>query len=64
MFKYGTAGFRADADELERVFFRVGLLAALKAKLTTRMGVMVTASHNPKEDNGVKIIEANGNILD
>lgn len=25
---------------------------------------MITASHNPKQDNGLKIIERNGSMLD
>lgn len=33
-FGYGTAGFRTLGDHLERVCFRVGILVALKAKLT------------------------------
>lgn len=45
-FKYGTAGFRTLGSQLERVCFRVGILVALRAKLTQRVGVMITASHN------------------
>ena len=62
-FGYGTAGFRTLGSHLERVCFRVGILVALRAKLTTLSGVMITASHNAKEDNGVKIIEADGSML-
>ena len=36
---------------------------AMKAKLTQLAGVMITASHNPKEDNGVKIVECDGSML-
>ena len=61
--KYGTAGFRADADLLERAAFRVGLVVALRAKVVGTCGVMITASHNTHSDNGVKIIEPDGSML-
>lgn len=31
---YGTAGFRANADWLDRICFRVGVFIALKARIT------------------------------
>jgi len=31
-FSYGTAGFRDKADVLERAFYRVGLVVAIRAK--------------------------------
>ena len=32
-FSYGTAGFRDKAERLDRVLFRVGVLAALRSKV-------------------------------
>lgn len=44
---YGTAGYRAKASLLNRCFFRVGLVVAMRARsVGGRCGVMVTASHN------------------
>ena len=43
---YGTAGFRTKGCDLERVCFRMGILIAIRSKLTTLSGLMVTASHN------------------
>ena len=60
---YGTAGYRAKATLLPRCFFRVGLVVAMRARCTGRMGVMVTASHNHHADNGVKIVERDGSML-
>ncbi|XP_038616965.1 phosphoacetylglucosamine mutase [Tachyglossus aculeatus] len=61
---YGTAGFRARAELLDHVMFRMGLLAVLRAKQTkSAIGVMVTASHNPEEDNGVKLVDPLGEML-
>jgi len=50
-------------DQLEKVCFRVGMLAAVRARQTGRMGVMITASHNEKQDNGVKIVERDGSMM-
>ncbi|WKY08082.1 hypothetical protein Q1695_007520 [Nippostrongylus brasiliensis] len=63
-FAYGTAGFRYDADLLPFVVFRMGYLAGLRAReLNRAIGLMITASHNPAKDNGVKIIDPNGEML-
>ena len=60
---YGTAGFRAHSSLLERAAYRVGLVVGMRAKVKGTCGVMVTASHNQHEDNGVKIIEPDGSML-
>ncbi|XP_062860617.1 phosphoacetylglucosamine mutase [Trichomycterus rosablanca] len=42
----------------------MGLLATLRSKQTkSAIGVMVTASHNPEEDNGVKLIDPMGEMI-
>ncbi|KIJ68500.1 hypothetical protein HYDPIDRAFT_24771 [Hydnomerulius pinastri MD-312] len=65
-YSYGTAGFRMNGDILKPVLFRVGILAALRSKKRDgkTIGVMVTASHNPPVDNGVKIVDPDGEMLE
>lgn len=62
-FGYGTAGFRTLGENLDQVCFRCGILVAIRAKMEGSAGMMITASHNPKDDNGIKIIEDNGDVL-
>ncbi|ETN86678.1 phosphoglucomutase/phosphomannomutase, alpha/beta/alpha domain I [Necator americanus] len=63
-FTYGTAGFRQNADLLPFVVFRMGYLAGLRAReLNQTIGLMITASHNPACDNGVKIVDPKGEML-
>lgn len=62
---YGTAGFRGPASTLDTVLFATGIIACLRS-LALRgsvIGVMVTASHNPSLDNGVKVVEPDGSML-
>ncbi|XP_069091711.1 phosphoacetylglucosamine mutase isoform X1 [Pleurodeles waltl] len=64
LLQYGTAGFRTKAEYLDHVMFRMGLLAVLRSKQQkSTIGVMVTASHNPEEDNGVKLVDPMGEML-
>lgn len=65
-YHYGTAGFRLEADLMPCVSYRMGLLAAVRSIYLQGqpVGVMITASHNPEQDNGLKIIEPDGSMLD
>jgi phosphoacetylglucosamine mutase len=62
---YGTAGFRTKAELLDSTFYRMGMLAVLRsrAKGGLAVGLMVTASHNPEPDNGIKLVDSDGGML-
>lgn len=72
---YGTAGFRANAALLDSTFYRMGMLAALRSRAASAkpaaatckrplaVGLMVTASHNPEADNGIKLVDVDGGML-
>jgi len=65
MSTYGTAGFRAKAVDMDHIFFRMGLFATLRSMCKkATIGIMVTASHNPEDDNGIKLIDPLGEMLE
>jgi phosphoacetylglucosamine mutase len=64
-FVYGTSGFRYDASLLEAPVFHSAVLMTLRAKYKRACcGIMITASHNDEKDNGVKLIDCSGHMID
>lgn len=65
-YSYGTAGFRLPHTLLPCVFVRMGIFTALRSASLggEEVGVMITASHNPENDNGMKLADSNGGMLD
>ncbi|KAF9584634.1 Phosphoacetylglucosamine Mutase [Lunasporangiospora selenospora] len=65
-FAYGTAGFRMKANLLDSVIFRAGIVATLRSKKLDGkvIGCMITASHNAAPDNGVKLVDPMGEMLE
>lgn len=45
---------------------RMGMLVALRSMYlkSATVGLMITASHNPQHDNGVKLIDPQGEMLE
>ena len=62
--KYGTAGFRDNANKIINISFKIGQIICYLANLKNEnFGIMITASHNEYLDNGLKIVDKNGNMI-
>lgn len=65
LIQYGTSGLRTKAEYLDYALYRMGLLAVLRSKACgAAIGLMITASHNVESDNGVKLVDPNGEMLE
>jgi phosphoacetylglucosamine mutase len=69
-YEYGTAGFRYHYTKLPPIMIRMAILATLRSLALSKsskngfgVGIMITASHNPEQDNGMKISDYNGGML-
>ena len=64
-YEYGTAGFRYHHTLLPPIMIRMGILSSLRSASINgeSVGIMITASHNPEQDNGVKLSDSTGGML-
>lgn len=61
---YGTSGYRSLPELIPSG--RVALIAYMRSSTLAgkRIGIIVTASHNPPQDNGIKLIDHTGEMFD
>ena len=63
-YNYGTSGFRFNYEIMYKIAKKIGTAVALLSnKKNNTLGIMITASHNPYEDNGVKIVNYDGCMI-
>ena len=61
---YGTAGFRYQAQVIIGIAYNIGqTCSVLSHQQQKPIGIMITASHNPYTDNGVKLMYYDGTML-
>lgn len=62
--KYGTSGYRTEPDILP--IGRVSLTAYIRSSTLAGkyIGILITASHNPANENGIKLIDHTGEMFD
>lgn len=65
-YTYGTSGFRYKALVMKPITLRVGLFIDYLSRFyyPEALGVVITASHNPSDDNGIKLVNPEGEMLD
>lgn len=65
--KYGTSGFRNNSNQIIKYSEKIGEglahLMIVSKKLNGFLGIIVTASHNPEKDNGIKIVNEKGEMI-
>ncbi|KAI5168132.1 phosphoacetylglucosamine mutase [Nematocida sp. AWRm78] len=61
---YGTAGYRTDSSIIKDIVCRTYLFCLIRSAQTGKpIGLVLTASHNPSSDNGIKYVDYNGNMV-
>ncbi|KAM0686517.1 hypothetical protein COBT_002258 [Conglomerata obtusa] len=65
-FTFGTAGYRGPSNTLLQPLTRASLLAMIRSSTFCgkTIGIIITASHNKNTDNGIKIIDHNGDYIE
>jgi phosphoacetylglucosamine mutase len=62
--RYGTSGFRDHHTKIESIAEKIGIaVAQLAFHRNSSFGIMITASHNHHDDNGVKIMDDRGDMV-
>ena len=61
---YGTSGFRYPVVVIHSIAFAIGQAVCLLSHQHKQpVGIMITASHNPHTDNGVKLVQHDGCMI-
>ncbi|KAI5190873.1 phosphoacetylglucosamine mutase [Nematocida sp. AWRm77] len=62
--EYGTAGYRGHHSAIYDIVDRAYAVCAIRSCSVQRpIGMVLTASHNPAEDNGIKYVDYTGNVF-